>query len=293
MLLSQFFLPECIVRDVRFSFTMFPITTKSGSVCYGAKESIVKLANANHNIVAIITTPELASMVDVNKGLVIHNQPEKLYFELHNYMVESQEMILVNESFISPNANIASTAIIGKRVVIHDGVEIEDHVQIKNDTIIGANTYIAQNVVIGAIGMQNLKVDNRFFKISYAGGVKIGENCQILANAIIQKPYHSFYTEIGNNTKISVKTSVGHGSVIGENCLIAGNGTIAGNVTIGNDLWMGPSSTIADGLKIGNGVKIIIGSVVVNNLSDGVSVSGNFATDHMKQLKNHAKIKKI
>jgi UDP-3-O-[3-hydroxymyristoyl] glucosamine N-acyltransferase len=272
---------------------MFPATTMGGSICYGAKGTIVQQANANDNIVAIITTPELASLVDVNKGLVIHNQPEKLYFELHNFMVENHKMVLVNESFISPNAIIASTAIIGKRVIIHDGVEIEDYVQIKDDTIIGANTYIAQNVVIGAIGMQNLKVDNTFFKISYAGGVKIGENCQILVNAIIQKPYHSFYTEIGNNTKISVKTSVGHGSFIGDNCLIAGNGTIAGNVTIGNDLWMGPSSTIADGLKIGNGVKIMIGSVVVNNLRDGAAVSGNFATDHMKQLKNHAKIKKL
>jgi UDP-3-O-[3-hydroxymyristoyl] glucosamine N-acyltransferase len=293
MLLSEFFLSEYIIRDSSFSYTMYPLTSVRESICYGAKDTIVQKANANHNIVAIITTPELASMVDVNKGLVIHNQPEKLYFELHNYMVQNQKMILVNESFISPNAIIASTAIIGKRVVIHDGVEIEDHVQIKNDTIIGANTYIAQNVVIGAIGMQNLKVDNKFFKISYAGGVKIGENCQILANAIIQKPYHSFFTEVGNNTKISVKTSVGHGSVIGDNCLIAGNGTIAGNVTIGNDLWMGPSSTIADGLKIGNNVKIMIGSVVVNNLRDGASVSGNFATDHMKQLKNHAKIKKL
>jgi hypothetical protein len=52
---------------------MFPITTKSGSVCYGAKESIVKLANANHNIVAIITTPELAYLVDANKELVVND----------------------------------------------------------------------------------------------------------------------------------------------------------------------------------------------------------------------------
>lgn len=293
MFLSQFFLPDCIIRDVSFSSTMFPVTTKSESICYGAKETIVQKANANDNIVAIITTPELASLVGINKGLVVHTQPDKLYFELHNYMVQNQKMNLVNESYISPNAIISSTAIIGNHVIIGDGVEISHNVQIEDNSIIGVNTFIGQNVIIGAIGMQNLKVDDAFFNIRYAGGVKIGENCQILANAIIQKPYHSFFTEIGNNTKISVKTSVGHGSFIGNNCLIAGNGTIAGNVTIGNDLWMGPSSTIADGLKIGNGVKIMLGSVVVNNLSDGVSVSGNFATDHMKQLNNHARINKL
>jgi UDP-3-O-[3-hydroxymyristoyl] glucosamine N-acyltransferase len=293
MLLSEFFLLEWIVRDATISYTMFPATKLGGSICYGAKDTIVQKANANDNIVAIITTPELASMVDVSKGLVVHAQPDKLYFELHNYMVQNQKMVLVKDSFISPDVIIASTAIIGKHVIIGDGVEIAHHVQIEDNTVIGANTYIGQNVIIGAIGMQNLKVDSKFFKIRYAGGVKIGENCQILANAIIQKPYQSYFTEIGNNTKISVKTSVGHGSVIGDNCLIAGNGTIAGNVSIGNDLWMGPSSTIADGLKIGNGVKIMLGSVVVNNLPDGASVSGNFATDHMKQLKNHAKIKKL
>ena len=293
MLLSEFFLLEWIERDATICYTMFPATKLGRSICYGAKDTIVQKANANNNIVAIITTPELAPMVDINKGLVVHAQPDKLYFELHNYMVQNQKMILVNDSFISPNAIIASTAIIGKHVIIGDGVEISHNVQIEDNTIIGTNTFIGQNVIIGAIGMQNLKVDDTFFNIRYAGGVKIGENCQILANAIIQKPYHCFYTEIGSNTKISVKSSVGHGSVIGNNCLIAGNGTIAGNITVGNDLWMGPSSTIADGLKIGDGVKIMIGSVVVNNLPDGASVSGNFATDHMKQLKNQAKIKKL
>lgn len=293
MLLSDFFLSEHLIRDASFSYTMYPLTSVEESICYGANEIFVQKANANKNIVAIITTPELAYLVDGNKGLVVDNQPDRLYFELHNYMVRNRKMLLVNESFISPHAIIASTAIIGERVIIESGVEISHNVQIEDDTIIGANTYIGQNVIIGAIGMQNLKVDNKFYKIDYAGGVKIGENCQILTNAIIQKPYQSYFTEIGNNTKISVKTSVGHGSVIGDNCLIAGNGTIAGNVSIGNDLWMGPSSTIADGLKIGNGVKILIGSVVVNNLRDGAAVSGNFATDHMKQLKNHAKIKKL
>lgn len=125
MLLSEFFLSEYIIRDSSFSYTMYPLTSVRESICYGAKDTIVQKANANDNIVAIITTPELASMVDVNKGLVVHAQPDKLYFELHNYMVQNQKMILVNESFISPNAIITSTAIIGKRVIIHDGVENE------------------------------------------------------------------------------------------------------------------------------------------------------------------------
>jgi UDP-3-O-[3-hydroxymyristoyl] glucosamine N-acyltransferase len=138
---------------------MFPVTTKGDSICYGAKDTIVQKANTNDNIVAIITTPDLASMVSDNKGLVVHNQPDKLYFELHNFMVQNQKMILVNESFISPNAIIASTAIIGKHVIIGDGVEIYYNVQIEDNTIIRANTFIGQNVIIGAIGMQNNRMN--------------------------------------------------------------------------------------------------------------------------------------
>ena len=293
MLLSDFFLSEYVVRNSVISCTMFPSSAVLGSVCYATKEMVIEKANENVHIVAIITTPELGKLVANHKGLVIGAQPEKMYFQLHNFMVANNMLHLIESPFISPEASIASTAIIGKSVQIHAGVEIASNAQIEDGTIIGAGTYIGPNVIIGAAGMQNLQVDGKSFKINYAGGVKIGADCQILANAIIQKPYQAFYTEIGNETKISVKVSVGHGGRIGNNVMVAGNCTIAGNVSIGDHVWIGPSSTIGDGLRIGNNVKIMIGSVVVNNLPDYAEVSGNFAVNHLKNLKNYAKIKKL
>lgn len=293
MLLSNFFLPPTLVRDAEINCTMFPSSKVSGSVCYASTHSVVEKANENGYITAIITTAHLAHLVGHQKGLVIDEQPEKKYFLLHNFMVSKNLLHLIDAPFISSEASIASTAIIGKNVQINAGVEIAHNAQIEDNSIIGAGTYVGPNVIIGAEGMQNLKVDGKFFKVHYAGGVRVGSGCQILANSIIQKPYQAFFTEIGNDTKISVKTSVGHGCRIGNNGMVAGNCTIAGNVSIGDNVWMGPSSTIGDGLTIGDNVKILIGSVVVKNLADAAEVSGNFAVDHLQTLKHYAKIKKL
>jgi UDP-3-O-[3-hydroxymyristoyl] glucosamine N-acyltransferase len=293
MLLSEISPSYNVKRDGPFNLTMFPGSSIPLSLCYVLTKRIVDVVNANSNISALITLPELIQYIDNTKGIISCEHPTKLYFEIHNKLVEEKKLNLVQEKYISSSAKIASSAIIGENVIINDKVEISHNVQIGDNTIIGANTFVGPNAVIGTKGMQNLRVEGKRANVLYAGGVKIGERCEILTNAIIQRPYQAFFTEIGDDTQISVKASIGHGSKIGQNCMIAGNGTIAGNVIIGDNVWMGPSATIRDGLTIGNNAKIMIGSIVTKDVYAHEIVSGNFATDHTKQLKNYAKIRKL
>jgi UDP-3-O-[3-hydroxymyristoyl] glucosamine N-acyltransferase len=282
-----------IERDGLFNITMFPTSVIPQSMCYALNKKTIDIINANSNISAVIILPELIPFLNSTKGIITSDQPAKLYYEFHNKLVKENFFQLVSEKYISPSAKIASSAIIGENVFIDNNVEISHNVQIDNNTIISADTFIGPNVIIGTKGMQNLKVDGKRINILYAGGVQIGQRCEVLANAIIQKPYQAFFTEIGDDTQVSVKVSIGHGSKIGSNCMIAGNSTIAGNVYMGNNVWMGPSSTIGDGLYIGNNAKIMIGSIVAKNITDNEVVSGNFAMNHAKQLKNYAQIRKL
>lgn len=293
MLLSEITSLENIIADGFFTITMFPASSVAQSICYASNKKTIDLINANENISAVITLPELIPFVNNAKGIIASNQPAKFYYELHNKLAEQNFFRIVPEKYIAPSAKIASSAIVAEDVFIGDNVEISHYVQINSNTIIHADTFIAPNVVIGTKGMQNLKLEGRRVNVSYAGGVKIGQRCEVLTNAIIQKPYQAFFTEIGDDTQVSVKVSIGHGCKIGSNCMIAGNGTIAGNVHMGNNVWMGPSSTIGDGLHIGNNARILIGSVVAKNVNEAEIVSGNFALDHAKQLKHYAQIRKL
>jgi UDP-3-O-[3-hydroxymyristoyl] glucosamine N-acyltransferase len=291
MNLSEYFDKQSIIRNGTFIKTMFPKTSEPYSICYAMQQFHLEVALSNQNISAIITTKELSSLVDKARGLVVVENPKLSYYQLHNFLVEKNLIPIHTEHFVHPTSQIAPTAIIGNHVVIGEGVIINHGAIINDYTVIGTGTYIGENVVISVRGMQDTYVNGEFFPIQYAGGVKIGSKCEVLSGAIIQKPYHAYYTEIGDDSKISVKVVVGHGVKIGRGTMVAGNTQIAGNVVIGEHVWIGPSTTIADGVTIGDYAQVKIGSVVIEDVEHDQQVSGNFAVDHKRQLRIHAKIK--
>lgn len=274
------------VRDADILHTHYANSPISNTLCFVLNLEFLKVANKNNNISAIITTTQLAEYVSEDKGLVISHNPKKDFFRLHNEFIKNGLNKMSIISSIDPSAMIAKTAVIYDHVQIGRNVVIEDFAVINSNSIIGDNSYIAQNVVIGARGMHNTMVDGKFIHVEDAGGVKIGKDCEVLSGAIVQKSYFAELVEIGNQSKISVGVKIGHGCKIGERTLIAGSAQIAGYNTIGDDVWIGPSSVLAHGLTIGNRAQIKLGSVVIKNVKENEEVSGNFAYNHGKRIRN-------
>lgn len=282
-----------MLRNGEFLYTLYPGSITYGTLCYVLGGRFLNEAVENPAVTCIITTEANAIKIPLSKGLLLSDDPQALYYKIHNYMVSNGKANLVEDSFISLASFIHSSVEIKGKVIIEDDVIIEKDVIIEPNAIIRKNTYIGNRVIIGSKGMQNLRVNGQFVRVAYAGGVEIGERVEVLDTAIIQRPYNFMFTTIGNDSKVSIGVNVGHGSKIGSNTMIAGSTQIAGNVTIGNDVWIGPSVTIADGLTVGDKSKILIGSVVVSSVPSGATFSGNFALDHNKSLKNFARLKKM
>lgn len=284
--LSKFI--QC-VRDADVQHAYYANSPLPYSVCFVLNLEFLNQANKNDNITAIITTKELSSAVQETKGLVMSENPKKDFFDLHNALFDNGLNRVEVKSYIDPSAHIANTARISKNVYIGKNVLIEDFVVINSNTIIEDDSYIASNVVIGARGMHNTMVEGKFVHVKDVGGVHIGKNCEILAGAVIQKSYFAEFTKIGDQSKISVGVKVGHGCLIGERTLIAGSVQLAGYNTIGKNVWIGPSSVLAHGLTIGDNAQIKLGSVVVKDVKENEEVSGNFAYNHIKRIKNFVK----
>lgn len=294
MLLSDYFNSGLIVRNGEFFQTMPIHSEEKNSICYVANKKFVSEVNNNSNISCVIASEEIGNFVRQEKGLLVCSNPSEEYYQLHNFLVEKELMVpLVIEPYIASSAKIHPTACVAARVYIGENVQVGPFAVIEEDSVIGHGSYIGHNVVIGCRGMQNVRLKDKSLGIKFFGGVRIGENCEVLTNAIIQKPYQKFFTEVGNNTQISVKVSVGHGAKIGNHTQIAGNVTIAGNVRIGDGVWIGPSATIADGVSVGSNARVLLGSVVSQAVPSGVAVSGNFAQRHEQQLKNFALIRRL
>ena len=289
MKLLDFFQDSEIIRDKEFSTTYSPFHQMKGALSFACSKVIIDKINRDSNVSVVITYEQLVDFVNVEKGVVISKNPQLSYYELHNAIQHRNLFQPLHHSSISDSAKIAKTAQIGKNVHLGKNVRIGHGVIVNDNTFIDDNTLIEDYVVIGAMGMQNTYVDGNLFHIAYAGGVKIGKNCQILSHAIIQRPYQNYYTTIGNNVQISVQVVVGHGVQVGNNTQVAGNCQISGNAKIGNNVLIGPSSVISDGIVIDDNVNVKIGSTVISNLAKGEVVSGNFAFNHKKHLKELVK----
>ncbi|MHB8084851.1 MAG: acetyltransferase [Dehalococcoidia bacterium] len=94
--------------------------------------------------------------------------------------------------------------------------------------------------------------------------VKIGENCFIFENNVIQH-----MVEIGNNVVLWSGNHIGHRTKIGDNCYISSHVVISGYCEIGEYSFLGVNTALEDKIKIGKDCITGVGTVVVKDLEPG------------------------
>ena len=95
-------------------------------------------------------------------------------------------------------------------------------------------------------------------------GVTIQYGCSISCNVIIEDYVY-----------IHPLCCIGHDAILFEGCTVSGLGGIAGTVKIGRFTYVGMSAAIKENVSIGDNSIIGMGSVVYNDIPDGMTVLGN------------------
>ena len=109
-------------------------------------------------------------------------------------------------------------------------------------------------------------------KVNRTEYVKVGDNCLIMPNAIIQP-----FAEIGNDVIIWGGSCIGYQSRIGDHSYIAPAAVIAGNVEIGQYCFVGANATIRDGLTIAPECVIGAGAIILKDTERGRVYRGQSA----------------
>jgi UDP-3-O-[3-hydroxymyristoyl] glucosamine N-acyltransferase len=238
--------------------------------------------NNIHNI--LIVSKEILNAEDHNKNInfIFCNNPKEVFFSILKEFFKQEEYkncisssSVVETKSIGENVYIGHNCYISKNVIIDDNVVIKNNVSIEGKVIIGQSTIIHSGVVIGTDGFgyfQNSGGKN--IKVPHYGGVMIGNDVEIGANACIDKGTLDD-TIIGDNVKIDNLCHISHNVVIKDNTLMAGKANIGGSSIIGSNSWIGLSAIISNGLSIGDNCHIGLGSVVISNVADNVKVFGN------------------
>jgi len=266
---------------------------KDGLLTFCRDDNIydINKASIKENIAGLFIKKEHADKIKTNATLIYSENPYYDFHLFHQYLYEKTKFFDLNK----PN-KIAETAQIHSSAIIEDiNIVIGENTKIGPGVVIYSNSVIGNDVVIGAgcvIGGESLHIayeDGKRKFITHVGGVYIGDNTYLGSNnVIIRNIYKDPPTYIGKNVGIANIVMVGHNVRIEDNVQIISNVVLGGGCVIKAWARVSFGSNVANYCVVGEKAWVTIGSVVTQNVPDGVRVSGNFAVEHSKLI-NHIK----
>lgn len=269
--------------------TGFAHTRREGVICLAMNREYFMRACNNPDIRAIITLPVVAGAVQlpVDKAVIVCPRAEELYLYLHAKQTPTPEDDVLD---IHPSATLDASAVLRGQVRIGPNVRIGPRVVVSGPATIQAGARLDAGVIVGCEGLYAKIVQDQRLHIPHFGGVEIGVGAFVHAGAIIvRSALRGEATRIGNAAHIGVMTNIGHDVEIGDMVAISSNCVIAGRARIGARAWIGASATVSNAISVGAGAKVRLGAVVIRDVPDNASVSGNFAVDHAHALRRYLK----
>ncbi len=186
---------------------------------------------------------------------------------------------------VGPGAVVAARARLGDRVVIGPLASVGEDAQLGDDTVLfarvtlydgvrlGRRCRLHAGVVVGADGFGYAFGPQGAEKIHHLGGVDIGDDVEIGANACIDRgTLHP--TRIGNRCKLDNLVQVGHNVQIGDDVVIAGLCGIGGSASIADGALLGGMVGVADHVTIGAGARLAGRAGVTKNVPAGEAWGG-------------------
>ncbi|AZL15778.1 UDP-3-O-(3-hydroxymyristoyl)glucosamine N-acyltransferase [Rickettsiales endosymbiont of Stachyamoeba lipophora] len=293
------------------------------SLCFLANKKYLT-ALEQTKALGVILEPKYLEYAQNIKIKLVSNTPYYSYAKALEYFYSSIQEAKNKQSYIAPNATIATNAKIGSNVYIAANVVIEDSVEIGDNVVIDANsvikygvrignnskvysnctlqyTEIGQNVIIhpgvriGQDGFGFAFASYKHNKVLHIGRVIIEDDVEIGANTSIDRGSVND-TVVGKGSKIDNLVQLGHNVKVGKNVIIVAQTGIAGSTEIGDYAVIGGQVGIAGHIKIGAKVQIAAQSGVVKDIEDGSIVGGTPAVNikdwHRQSLALQKMIKK-
>ncbi|MBN6149033.1 UDP-3-O-(3-hydroxymyristoyl)glucosamine N-acyltransferase [Xanthomonas sp. AmX2] len=196
-------------------------------------------------------------------------------------------------SVIGDGCVIGAGSVIGEDCVVGDGTELIARVTLVTRVRLGKRIRIHPGAVIGADGFGLAMDAGHWIKVPQLGGVVIGDDCEIGANACIDRGALED-TVLEEDVRIDNLVQIAHNCRIGAHSAIAGCTGIAGSAKIGRYCMLGGHVGVVGHLEICDKVVITGKSVVRNSIHEpGEYSSGTPLTDTRTWRKNAARFKQL
>lgn len=199
--------------------------------------------------------------------------------EIHPRSVISVGVMLGSEVSVGANAvigegcrigdrsQIGAGCVLGKRVSLGSDSLLHANVTIYDDVDIGDRAVIHSGAVLGADGFGFVLTGERYEKFPQVGRVQIGNDCEIGANACIDRAALGV-TWIGDGVKLDNMVHIGHNCRLGKHVVVAAQTGFSGGVivedyaVIGGQVGIGDKARIESRAVLGSGCGVLTSKVI-------------------------------
>ncbi len=192
---------------------------------------------------------------------------------------------------IGPRCRIGPGAVIGAGVVIGADARIGAHVSISH-AVLGDRVTVFPGARIGQDGFGFTASAQGFVTTPQLGGVEIGDDVQIGANATVDRGALRS-TVIGAGTRLDNLVQVGHNVRIGRHCAIAAQTGLSGTAEIGDFVVIGGQAGVADHMKVGARARVSAQAGVMSEIPAGASVASSPARPVREVFREIAWVKRM
>ena len=219
--------------------------------------------------------------VEAENSIICNNSKRCFFSILDNLFVKNNETVnpIGKGTYISSNVKLGKNVVIGHNctidgdITIGDNTRIYNNVSIINSVYIGENCDIESSVTIGHDGFAFTENENHEKSmIKHYGGVKIGNNVHIGSQTHVARGTIDD-TVIEDGTKIDTLTHIAHNCRIGKNSTIIAGSLLYGSVDLGENSYIA-SGIVRNQIKVGNNSFVGIGSVVLKDVENDITVIG-------------------
>ncbi len=187
---------------------------------------------------------------------------------------------------------LGAHTVIGESCVLGDDVRCLPRVTLYSHVRLGARTIVHSGAVLGSDGFGYTFVDGRHEKVPQVGGVVIGDDVEIGANATIDRGSVG-PTEVGNGVKIDNLVHLAHNVRVGDLTVMAAQTGVAGSTIVGKGVVLGGQVGLPGHVKIGDGATLAAKTGVFGDIPPGETWGGYPAQPHREFLKAQAALLKL
>lgn len=259
-----------------------PEEAAAGGLVFTSKVLESDISEILGQTLASVIVAKKSVPIGQQQTLIIVDDPLAWFIQALNVLLPASQPNSINPySSIAASARIGANVEVGVGTVIDEGCEIGDGCRIGHNCFFGPNTvlgksgFVQSNVSIGGVGLgyHNAKDGSRLF-FPHLGAAILGDDVVVGSGSVIVRGQLND-TVLGDRVRLGNLVNIGHNVVMGADCVISSSTCIAGGTHIGARANIASGVSITSKRKIGENCQIGLGSVVVKDVSDGISVFGN------------------